>query len=50
MRTTIKASIIGLLLVIAALIFAHRYSPAQILTVKLVLTAPTEVSACDNST
>src|SRR5947207_3588971 len=50
MRTTIKASIIGLLLVIATLIFANRLLTGSDSSGQTTsLTAPTEVSACDSS-
>src|SRR5437763_12001799 len=50
MRTTIKASIIGLLLVMATLIFANRLLTGSDSNGQTTsLTAPTEVSASDSS-
>src|SRR6185503_8318885 len=50
MRTTIKLSVIGLLLVIAALIFANRLLTGSKSSGQTTsLTAPTEVTASDNS-
>ncbi|HYW69610.1 MAG TPA: cytochrome-c peroxidase, partial [Pyrinomonadaceae bacterium] len=50
MRTTIKVSIIGLLLAISTLVFAHRVlTGSESAGQTIGLTAPAEVSASDNS-